>query len=245
MRHQKKNILGSLLLIGLGIFLLLNNFSFYINVSPIIAMLMFGALATLGFGYYLTNREQWWVLFPAAAFLAISGAALGDTLLPAAAEDLSGAVFMFGLSTAFWLIFISQRKHWWAGIPAGVLSTVGFVILVDEFTRGADISGNIMLTGLGLTFMMLWVLRRAEKTGWAIWPGAILLGLGLLGPLVKPILMVAAFTWPLALIGLGIWLIIKQFRRPQTVYTSASPNGTAYQNGHSQPETPPAEREVI
>lgn len=242
MCKSKANVIASLVLIGLGTIFLLQNFNVFGDVGAFFISGLFGLAAMAGFGFFFAQRKQWWVLFPSAAFLGIAGAAFADSFR--LLEPFSGTFFFFGLSTAFWLIFISQAKHWWAGIPAGVLTSLGFTVLVDEFVRG-PFEGQVFLIGLGLTFGMLWLLRRGVATAWAIWPAIVLLSIGLIGPVFGPLLNIA---WPLALIGLGGWLVLKTLRGGQRLQPAH--HGTEFQshhnghNGHQPEPTDPADDEV-
>jgi hypothetical protein len=244
-RNKKVTIIGSMFLIGFGLLLLLNNFQIFGDLSDFLVALGFGAMATIGFTFYFSHRQQWWVLFPSAAFLGLAGAAMTEvfTFL----RGLEGTLFFFGLATAFWLVFLAQKKHWWAAIPAGVLSTLGFVATVDEFANG-DAAGSILFLGLGLTFAMLWALRREHNTAWAKWPALGLMGIGLFAPISEPFF---EFGWPIVLIMIGGWLIWKNVRyRPVSKHRASAPatpskNGTHQQNGHHQKaEMPPNEAVV-
>ena len=246
MRHNKRGkLIGSVFLIALGVLLLFNNFQIFGDLDSGIIALAFGAIATLGFSFYFNNPKQWWILFPSAAFLGLTGAAMTEVL--SFLNGFEAMFFFFGLSTAFWLIFMTQPKHWWAGIPAGILTTLGFVATIDEFTR-SDGAGNILFLGLGLTFAMLWALRKQHHTGWAKWPAMLLMGIGLFAPMVEPFF---EFGWPLVFIALGTWLIWKNLRpQTQVQHTTSAPststsNGTHQQNGHHHKDPQPPQKEAV
>jgi len=107
------------------------------------------------------------------------------------------------LSLAFWVIFVREKQHWWAAIPAGVLTSLAAVVAVESATYGDPAS--LLFIGLGMTFGLLWLIRKENPTGWAKWPAMILLFFGLFLPAIEHFDQ----TWPLILIVVGSWLLIK------------------------------------
>jgi hypothetical protein len=172
-----------------------------VNQPEIFIGLLFGAGALLGFRHYLKHRQRWWILFPSSLLLGISGVLILDTFHLRRFDE--GSLMLFALALGFWLIYVTQRKHWWAGIPAGLFTTIAFLVALNSLTYGLNFEGPFIMLGFGLTFFMLWSRRRYDGTGWAIWPAAMLAGIGLLIPVASYV----ELLWPLLFIGAGVWMI--------------------------------------
>lgn len=210
MNEKNRTVVWGAILIVLGFFFLLQNFNLLGGLGDLVGTFVFGVLGVLGVGYYFTNRRHWWVLFPAFTFIGIAGSSF--TNFVPFLRPLSGAVFLFSLSLAFWLIFLQkQPEHWWPAIPGGILTTLAFVDVADHFSgRAAD---SILMLGIAATFGLLWLLRRhTRNTDWALWVAIIALALAF----ISPFAVGAKLLFPLALIGVGGWMLLKTIRQNNT-----------------------------
>ena len=174
----------------------LNNPDFFLG-------LIFVGGGVLAFQYYFSNRHHWWLLIPGAALLGVSGILITNGI-GWFGDYFNGSIMLLALSLGFWVIYIREEKHWWAVLPAGVLTTLGFMVTLSSLVQ-IDFQASFLLLGLGATFDLLWLRRHSDGTGWAIWPGAILSGIGLLIPIIP----YAGSLIPLALIGAGGWLLTR------------------------------------
>ncbi len=85
---------------------------------------------------------------------------------------------VFGLGALFFLsVFISNRMNWWGLIPGITLLGIALVIALDAFAPelGSLLSGTIILGGIGLSFLVVYLLNR--EFWWAIIPAGVLLSL--------------------------------------------------------------------
>jgi hypothetical protein len=93
--------------------------------------------------------------------------------------------FLFGLGGLFFIsFFFSNRLNWWALIPGMTLLSIGALIALGWLApQLADlIGGSIVLGGIALSFLIIYLLDRANW--WAIIPGGVLAtlaGITLLG----------------------------------------------------------------
>lgn len=72
-------------------------------------------------------------------------------------------------------------------------------------------TGGIFFLGLGLTFLLVAIIPTPEgQMRWALIPAVILLVMGLL--LTAALTQLINFIWPLALILLGLFLVLRAFR---------------------------------
>ncbi len=171
-----------------------------------------------------------------------SGSALSRGFLPLALITLGvvfllsqlvpdrgrGALIVFGLGAAFAVGRLTTGRYGYA-VPAGLLMALGVFIMVQEFnvlglqTRGIS-SGGLFFVLLGLGFAAVYVIGLRPATIWPLFPAVILVGLGLvllgaasLGPLAS--LSWITSYWPVALVLLGGWLLVRELipapvRRP-------------------------------
>jgi len=214
---------GLFLLLG-GIFLLL----WKLGVMGPWGDLAWGAiyaLAGLGFLiWFAFGVSQWWRAIPAFTLLSIGamiilgwrGVNLGEWRAP---------IVLFGMALGFWAIVIVRKEHWWALVPAGVLTTVG--VLFGLWSRLTDAGRPAVLyIGIGLVFLLLYAIRYDEADArWASVPAGALLLLGvatLAAALELP--GVLADWWPISLVVAGLVLTTLGFavRRPAAVAPAPS-----------------------
>jgi hypothetical protein len=201
---------GIVLIIG-GVLLLLETFGIFEGGT--LFWTMVGIVAGLLFlSIYVTNRDNWWALIPGIIFLTI-GTMIGlNAYLPVFSDlHLSGPFILGGIALSFLLVYFAERSNWWAIIPAGVMTTIAVVAILDSNTSDLA-SGGIFFLGLGLTFGVVALLPTSGgQMNWAWIPAGIL---GLMGVLI----LVAAenlinYLWPSALIFAGILLIGRSIRK--------------------------------
>lgn len=88
-------------------------------------------------------------------------------------------------------------------IPGAILLGIGIgQVISDTSVVRSFVGGDISSLTLGLGFCLIWLLER--KHWWALIPGGILIVSGLPG--------LVGGLWPLALIGLGVYLLYGQSR---------------------------------
>ncbi len=201
MVKQKHRVFWSIMLILFGIVFLLQNFRVLHGVGDLMWAGLFATAGVIGFSYALKNKSQWWAVIPGAVFLAIAATITTDTLNILRFTD--GGLFMLILSFAFWTIFITQKPQWWAAIPAGVFTSIGLMVMVEQYTR-FDVA-PLLFIGMGLTFGLLWLIRAEAPTQWAVWPALGLLAFGVFLPAISHL----DSLWPLILIGVGSWMLLK------------------------------------
>ena len=105
----------------------------------------------------------------------------------------AGGIFMYG-------IYLSNRKQWWALIPAYVMWVVAGALVIFgmlPFLRGVLIASYVMFA-TGLPFLYVYI--RDNKQWWALIPAYTMCALGMLIPLM-PILngFQIAAAWHLAI----------------------------------------------
>lgn len=202
---------GGALLILAGIVLLLQNVALLPPNAGWLWALLFFLAALLFFAVFATDRTQWWALFPALPLLGLTVVTGGASLFPGLPGVVWGALFMAMISLAFWLVFFARpSSNWWAAIPGGVLVTIAVMIGLSGIFPGLE-QGGVMFLGIGLTFLVLYLIPMANGgQKWAIFPAIPLIVLGLLFLLTFTSLW--SYFWPLALVIAGGWMLWRAFR---------------------------------
>lgn len=199
MKWPVLRILWGLLLIIAGVLFLLNSIgTISIGEYQWAILLGIGGLAFLS--VFISDKNQWWALFPAFGLLVGGAIIYLENAFPAIPGGIAGAIALGGIGLAFFLIFVSNFANWWALIPAGVLFSMAAVFLL-----GVQ-SGGVFLIGLGITFGVLgFVPTEQGRMRWAFIPAVVLIIVGLFVILASFDLF--ALLWPLGLISAGLVII--------------------------------------
>ena len=156
---------------------------------------------------YFTKKEQWWAIIPGLTLLGLSLSGLDSLLNFYPGSSWTGAVFLGCIGLAFWLIYLRRQDQWWAIIPGGVLLTLAAVAGLDNIPDWSEV---IFFLGLAVTFALVGILPNQLDTRWAFIPAAVLavLGVALFAPFRSAMLLI----WPVALIALGVFILIRNWK---------------------------------
>lgn len=202
--------LGALVLAS-GVLLLLESFG--VNITPILwALVLVGAGATFGFVFF-AERRSWWAAIPSTALIGAAIVTLMD-LDPRGLGQWTEVPMLGVLSLGFWAIYLRDRRHWWALIPAGILLTLSIVTALAGTVSGAG-TGVTFLLGAALTFVLVAVLPGGASPRWWAWIPAGVLALAAVAVLASAAEWFALVNvlWPIAVIGAGAFLIGRALRR--------------------------------
>lgn len=128
-RHDRDRTMLALILIGGGLLFLLGQFDVFDDFGDLVPLLLGGIFLYA----YLNTQHGYRIgfLIPGAILLGIGVGVLLEniTFLPL---WVGGDVTAFTLGLGFCLIWVFERKHWWALIPGGilVLSSLASVAMV-------------------------------------------------------------------------------------------------------------------
>jgi len=208
MKRLDLRILWGSLLILAGVLFMLQNLSVIPSAWGVIWGLFFGIAGAVFLYAFMSDRTQWWTVIPGITLLGLMVLVLADQFFPNFENIWGGGIFLAGIALSFWLVYLVNREAWWAIIPAGVLTTLAIVAMLDSF---AVDSGWIFLIGLGLTFALVGILPTPQgRMTWAFIPAGILLFLGVLT--ASPLVPLINYIWPVALIILGGYFIFRNIR---------------------------------
>ncbi|MEP6896405.1 MAG: hypothetical protein ABI986_12425 [Chloroflexota bacterium] len=202
-RYDPRLWIGGLL-IFLGALTLLDNLNIISNISDIFWGVIWGLVGLFFLYRLITDRASWWAAFPAFTLLGLAV----SQFLPQALQGFSGLASLGGISLAFWWVYFSDTSRWWAIIPGGVMLTLGVISVLNDVS-GVE-NGGMLFLGLGLTFILVAVLPGGKSRSWALIPGAVMLILGAF--LGTPLVGITQYLWPVILIVLGGYFVVRFFR---------------------------------
>lgn len=209
MKRFDWRVLVGILLVVVGGLLLLQTFNVFRFVWEVVWSVLFLAAGAGFLVVYLGREEDWWAVIPGMALLGI-GALIGLSVI-GLADLIGGAVFLGALSLAFWLVYLRRRDNWWAVIPGGVLATLAVVAGLEQVIPWAE-TGGVFFMGLALTFGLVYLLPTPHgQMTWALIPAAVLFVVGLIVVLATS--SVFQYLWPLVLILIGGYLVLRALRR--------------------------------
>lgn len=201
---------GLVLIFG-GVLLLLDTVGIF-KGGGLFWTLASGAIGVLFLSVYFSNHDNWWALIPGVILLAITATIGLITFLPGFSQSVFiGTIILGGIAFSFLLVYLADRRNWWAIIPAGVMATLAIVATLDAGTSGI-VSGGIFFLGLGITFALVAFLPNpVGQMRWSWIPAGILTFMGFV------ILLTAGsylnYVFPSALILVGIFFISRSISR--------------------------------
>lgn len=209
MRNVGLRLVGGILLIAAGIFLLLDLLGVIPNILPYLWIVLFAISGVFFLIAYAMDRRHWWALIPGFALLGLSAGGGVAVLTDDFSGELSGAISMGGAALGFWLVSILRREHWWAIIPAGVLTTLAVLAGIGTGQT------SVFFIGLGATFLLVFLLPSpGRRKTWALIPAAILLVIGIL--FRTPYMEAVNYIGPAALILGGGYFLYRALQRPSS-----------------------------
>ena len=149
--------------------------------------------------------------------LALIGIGIVALLFQLGVGDLFGEAMVLTVGVVFLLIrFVGKVR--WAVYPGAFTSTVGAVIFLAARDVDMEVFWPLFVIAPGVSFL---IIRAASpKERWAVFPGLLITGIGLImflfstGLLSWFYLDILAKFWPLALIIMGLLCIVGS-RRPR------------------------------
>jgi hypothetical protein len=212
--QSRWTIMWGLVLVLIGVLLLGQQLGWFGPIQLSFAVFLFGIPGLMFLLMYFSDRRQWWALIPGCILLGLTGVVFNESNR-FASSLLSGSIFLFSVALPFWLIYVLKR-WWWAIIPAGVMTVLALMPVLSDRVPGETL-GGIFFIGLALAFALVRLATRSDPNmGWAWWPAGILAILGVITLLLGNE-TIAQYAWPIALIVLGGWLLMRNFTRPKAV----------------------------
>ena len=208
MKRSRTPALWGILLVIVGVLILVQNLGYWGDLDGLVWAGAFALSGLIFVGMFLGNTENWWAIIPGFSLLGI-GMLIGlEELFPSLNGDWSGAIFLGMVALAFWVILLRVREAWWAVIPAGVLTTLTAIVALDNMSSG-DVTAGILFLGMGLTFVLVALLRGGSERRWALIPAAIMLLMS--GIFMTNAVGLLGYVWPLVLVAAGAGFVFRSF----------------------------------
>lgn len=169
---------------------------------------------------------------------------LGILFFVAQFVQFEGWVFLLGLGIIFLAVGWLLRTYGFL-IPGGILAGLGAGIGATSLLPEDGGQGGAVLLGLGLGFILVWLLGWAilrEKHPWPLIPGGILGALGALllaGAWGLQALELLGRFWPAILVVIGVIVLASAFRAPEKEKVPASEGAPPSPSGGEGEEPPP------
>lgn len=116
--------------------------------------------------------------------LVLFGAALLAAQFGIIPFSLNFGMFLFGVpALMFLLVFVADRRQWWALIPGSVLAGLTFLVFnTDNRLISNEQAGSVFLFSVGLPFLLIYAMDRRQW--WALIPGGVMSLLALMPMMV-------------------------------------------------------------
>jgi hypothetical protein len=166
-------IWGGLLILG-GV---LSLWDYYADIS---SWLWVGILTVAGLiilGVYLTDRSDLILLIPSYVLFVIAGIIAAEKVNFLSGEG-AGTIVLFAIGLPFLVVYLRDRRHWWAGIPAYVMFVIGLMVGL----LGLNVLSDNMVTvyvmfAIAIPFFVVYLRNRSHW--WALIPGGVMSIIGL------------------------------------------------------------------
>lgn len=196
-------------LIVVGLLILMDEFRWIYFRDELIIAVVFALIGVALLTSYSRDKMVWKLIVGLIGLFVGSVIFLESTRI--VSDDYTGMLVLWLLAAAFLVVYLRNRKHWWAVIPGGILLTIGATVGLEEtFWRLRYYTDSFFFLGIALTFGYLFFIRNSEnKLGWAIWPagaGALIGAMTLLDEWFYYIDF-EDYIAPAALILIGLYLI--------------------------------------
>jgi signal transduction histidine kinase len=206
---MRGRLIWGVALIAIGAFFLAQQFGLFGPLQLPFWAFAFGLLGVVFLVTFVADRQQWWALIPGCIMLGLAFVII-NTENHFITDQQAGGLFLFSIGLPFLLIYLIDRRMWWALIPGGILSVLALITFVSGGAVSGQIVAAIMLFGLAAVFAVLrFATRSYPYMGWATWVAIILAAIGALLLITGPV--ATAVVGPAILIGLGLILLARVY----------------------------------
>lgn len=173
------------------------------------AMFLFGVPAALFLMVFLSDRRQWWALIPASALAGLTFLVFNSEA-HWMRDEQAASVFLFSTGVPFLLIYVFDRRQWWALIPGGIMSVIALMPALASTYLSGEFIGGMFFLGLAAVFALVRLATLNDpRMAWAWWPAAILGGFGVFIMLMGTV--ASQYFWPVLLIALGLLILARGY----------------------------------
>jgi hypothetical protein len=202
----------ALILIATGVLVLLQTTGVVTgDIGQVISLVLLAALGIFFTTLYFPARRQWfWVALGLGCFSFALGNAV--TFIQALDESYRQVVVLVGLGISILSIYLHNRMNWWAMFPAGLLISLGANQWVEQ-SYPDFASGGVLVIGLGLSFLVLYLVPTpVGRLKFALLPAVILLAIGAAIVIGQPY-NISDYLLPGLILLAGVALIVVTTRK--------------------------------
>jgi hypothetical protein len=151
-------------------------------------------------------------MLPGLVLIALGGLFLAGQLIPNRLSDaIIPIVILSGIGLTFFSVYLSNRRHWWALIPAYTMIAIAGIVLLSDVLRidGQLIGAYVMFA---IAFPFLYVFLHNRHNWWALIPAGVMgtIGIGLLLDIAGSFITAAI---PALMIVGGIYMLVRGMGR--------------------------------
>lgn len=211
MQSKLPGLFLGIALVVIGGLFLLDNFYYLDMRGEYIASIVFLVASLFFYSQYIPNKYNVWGLVLGSISLFIATAIyIGNSYW--IREAMIGVALFVILGTSFIIAYLRSRKTWGLIIPAGAAYTIGAIIFNEEtyMIKYPINSGIIFFAGIGLTFLLLYLMKNDErKLGWAIFPAIGCIVMAAIIGMVDGYYYFEDIVFPVVIIAVGLVLVVK------------------------------------
>ncbi|HET6380783.1 MAG TPA: hypothetical protein VFH63_07070 [candidate division Zixibacteria bacterium] len=125
---------------------------------------------------YARDEGGWWAAIPAGVLIGI-GALIAFVETTDAPDEYGPSMLLGAMGLGFAAVYLRERRHWWALIPAGVLLSVGLMVGLVPVFGDDEYLVAVLFGGLAATFALLALVDVGDRR--MRWPVIPAVGLAL------------------------------------------------------------------
>ena len=207
--RSRWTIIWGVALVLFGAVLLAQQLGLFGPIGLTFAVFLFGVPALLFLLTFVVDRRQWWALIPGFILLGLTLVVFNEAN-HFISSTRAGGLFLFSIGLPFLLIFLFNRRLWWAVIPGGVMTVLAAMPFLVEAEMSPQVIGAIFFLGLGVVFVLLRLVTWSNPNmGWAWYPAGGLIAFGLV--ILVTGTTAAQIFWPIVLIGFGLFVLARGY----------------------------------
>jgi hypothetical protein len=114
-------------------------------------------------------------------------------------EEFLASLILLAIAVPFLIVFLVDRKNWWALIPAYTMAAIGLIVLAS-FRLAGELIAPLVMFAIALPFLVVFLVNR--RNWWALIPAGVLALVGLAIVVVSqinPLLIGSAIMLAIAL----------------------------------------------
>ncbi len=209
MINQRQQLVLGGALVGTGLLALVNNLGLLEIEAELVVSLLF--LAAGGFVMSRFHRTGSVPALLVGAMLLFIGSAIFIEATGLVDDDYIAVVLFWGAAGLCGYGFLRNQEKWGWLIPAGVLFTLGTLVILDESRYlDDDLMGGTFFLGVGLTFSLLYLIRNERnRLEWAQIPALFLVLFSGLVYLKTVEVEIGAYLFPSILVATGTYLVLR------------------------------------